>query len=164
EEWVAARDDEHLAKYFEPGSPGMFDHKVTAGRIDEAARQLGRISTHAFGTRSDDNGRGRPAAGRPGQRTWATTRRGRQEPAAGAGARVVRAAGRPHEEPCQGVHSMAIDNDDVLRRAWEVREDFRRRGLFTTTQYREALGLALPGVPAVELDRAASRVDRESTR
>jgi hypothetical protein len=59
---------------------------------------------------------------------------------------------------------MRLDNDDVLRRAWGVRHDFRRRGLFTTTEYRAALGRALRGVPAEELDRVASVIDRESLR
>jgi hypothetical protein len=56
------------------------------------------------------------------------------------------------------------DNDDIPRRAWELREDFRSRGLFTTAEYRETLAQVLPGLSAEALDALAERVDEESTR
>ena len=59
---------------------------------------------------------------------------------------------------------MGTDTGDVPRRAWELREDLRGRGEFTTRAYLQELALAVPEVPAEALRALAERVDRESTR
>jgi hypothetical protein len=45
----------HAASPTEPGSPGLFDHGITAGRIDEAIRQLQRIKKHTVGQRNSSD-------------------------------------------------------------------------------------------------------------
>ena len=59
---------------------------------------------------------------------------------------------------------MTLDNDDILRRAWELREEFRGRGEFTTAAYLRELTRAVPELPATELRLLAAWVDQESTR
>ena len=59
---------------------------------------------------------------------------------------------------------MSIDSDDVLRRAWELREAFRKRGEFTMSDYRRELGEVLPDLTAEQLDTLAQQIDTESAR
>ncbi len=51
--WIAtnigSRPDEYLAWYTEPGSPGLFDHGITAERIHEAMTNLDRAAKVSFG-------------------------------------------------------------------------------------------------------------------
>jgi hypothetical protein len=56
ETFVAQRTDDHLPWYTLPDSPGLFDHGITAERIDDAIRQLERTKIMTFG--------GRPGAAR----------------------------------------------------------------------------------------------------
>jgi len=49
ERFIAQRDDEHLAWYTEPDSPGLFDHGITAERIEAVVAQLERARTITFG-------------------------------------------------------------------------------------------------------------------
>lgn len=49
EVFVATADDDKLAWYAEPGSPGNFDHGVTAERVASAVEQMERIYAHTFG-------------------------------------------------------------------------------------------------------------------
>jgi hypothetical protein len=49
ERFLFERTDEHLAWYTLPGSPGLFDHGVTPGRIDAVLQNLERARNITFG-------------------------------------------------------------------------------------------------------------------
>jgi hypothetical protein len=59
---------------------------------------------------------------------------------------------------------MSTDTDDILRRAWELREDFRKRGEFTTDDYLKELPRVVPELNPEDLSALARFIDRESTR
>jgi hypothetical protein len=59
---------------------------------------------------------------------------------------------------------MRINTEDIVRRAWQLREDFRGRGEFTTGAYLRELTQAVPELPAEELRALAAWVDAASTR
>lgn len=76
ERFIAQRDDEHLAWYTEPGSPGLFDHGITADRVGAAVAHLTRAQTFTFG----ENRNGSPT--RPASRRQAqASAPGRPRPA-----------------------------------------------------------------------------------
>ena len=53
ERFVQQRDDEHLAWYVLPNSPGLDKHGLTAARIAQAINQLDRVRTITFGGHSN---------------------------------------------------------------------------------------------------------------
>lgn len=63
ETFVGKYEDNYLAWYTEPGSPGMFDHGLTADRIEVVIQQMHRIKTISFGGNNGATHRTKQEAG-----------------------------------------------------------------------------------------------------
>ena len=61
ERFVGQRNDEYLAWYTKPDSPGFFDHGITAERIEAVKAQLDRAAAISFRRRGERNPEDGPA-------------------------------------------------------------------------------------------------------